>query len=112
MATSCGRGMRARVIQLTSPVGPANAWSPRPHRADRHHTGGGLYRTNQDQNKGLIYLATKFYLFAEASTEGGGQNNVAASGASTGGCRSSGPLLRTLPTSGRTGRISIASSSV
>jgi len=33
-----------------------------PHRADRHHSGAGLYRTVEDQNKGLIYLETKFAL--------------------------------------------------
>jgi len=32
----------------------------RPHRADRYHSGAGFYRTVEDQNKGLIYLETKF----------------------------------------------------
>ena len=31
-----------------------------PHRTDRHHTGAGFYRTEEDQNKGLIDLAIKF----------------------------------------------------
>jgi len=41
-------------------VGPELRVVTRPHRTDRHHSGVVLYRRVGDQNKGLIYLETKF----------------------------------------------------
>ena len=43
-------------------MGPVLRVVTRPHHAERHHSGAGLYRTVGDQNKGLIYLETKFAL--------------------------------------------------